>query len=177
MKKVGIVSYYRDINFGSALQASAMQMAIRGLGYDCEHIRCFFGRSRKQKILALLTNPFPILKNKLVWYYKKVTSPENAMRREKFAQFVTENIKESEKIYTPSDVALTTEIYDAFVCGSDQIWAPNLFNEWFYINFISEKHKKIAYAPSIGLPVIPDHLKDKMATLIRNIGYLSIREG
>lgn len=176
MNKVGIVSYYRNINFGSALQACATQMAIRSLGYDCEHIRCFFGRSRKQKIMALLNNPLSILKNKLVWYYKKATSPNPAVRREKFAQFVAENIKESEKIYTPADVAQTNAIYDAFVCGSDQIWAPNQFNEWFYINFISDKSKKIAYAPSIGLPVIPDHLKDKMATLIRNIGYLSIRE-
>jgi hypothetical protein len=176
MNKIGIVSYYRNINFGSAFQACAMQMAIRKLGYECEHIKFFFGRSRGQRLLALMKNPFPFLKNKLGRYYKKVVFPEYFMRRDKFAQFVTENIKESEKIYTSENIAHSNTIYDAFVCGSDQIWAPNQFNEWFYINFISESSKKIAYAPSIGLPVIPDHLKDKMATLIGNIGHLSIRE-
>jgi hypothetical protein len=98
------------------------------------------------------------------------------VRREKINQFVEEFIKESAKIYTLMDVAETSTVYDVFVCGSDQIWAPNQFNEFFYINFITEKSRKIAYAPSIGLPLIPDHLKVKMTSLISNIGYLSIRE-
>jgi hypothetical protein len=176
MLKIGIVSYYRNINYGSALQACAMQMAIRKLGYDCEHIRCFIGRNRKQKILALLKNPFLIIKNRITWYCKKVAFLRCSTKYNKFKQFVCDNIKESEVFYKKNDLSQTSSIYDAFVCGSDQIWAPNQFNEWFYIDFISDKYKKIAYAPSIGLPCIPDTLKTKMASLIRDIGYLSIRE-
>lgn len=176
MDKVGIVSYYKNINFGSVLQACAMQMIIRKLGYDCEHIRYFFRQNKKQKIISVLANPSQFLKNKFALYFQKITCPEIAVRRKKFHQFVEEFIKESTKIYSQNDVTETTEIYDVFVCGSDQIWAPNQFNEFFYIDFISEKARKIAYAPSIGLPLIPDHLKGKIASLISNIGYLSIRE-
>lgn len=175
MYKVGIVSYYRNINFGSALQACALQMAIRKLGYECEHIRCFSARSLKQKILALINNPFLVFR-KLVWLYNKIVFSKTDLRCSKFSRFVDENIRESEVIYTPDDLVQTEKIYDAVVCGSDQIWAPNQFREWFYINFISNKYKKIAYAPSIGLPVIPDDMKDKVAALIKDIGYLSIRE-
>jgi hypothetical protein len=95
---------------------------------------------------------------------------------EKYSQFITQNIKESEKIFRPDNLFLTNDIYDAFICGSDQIWAPNSFKEYFYINFIQDKYKKIAYAPSIGLSKIPDNLIKKMASLISEIGYLSIRE-
>ena len=175
MHKIGIVSYYRNINFGSALQACALQMAIRKFGYDCEHIRRFPRRSRKQKFFALIKNPFIVFR-KLVWFYKKIASPKTELRRNNFSRFVHENIQESEIFCTTDDLARTEKNYDAVVCGSDQIWAPNQFNEWFYINFISNKCKKIAYAPSIGLPLIPDDLKDKVASLIKDIGYLSVRE-
>lgn len=175
MCKIGIVSYCRCINFGSALQACALQMAIRKFGYDCEHIRFFPRRCHKQKVFALIKNPF-ILFRKFLWFYKKIASPETELRRSSFSRFVDENVQESEIFYTTDDLARTEKIYDSVVCGSDQIWAPNQFREWFYINFISNKYKKIAYAPSIGLPVIPGDLKDKVASLIEDIGYLSIRE-
>jgi len=176
MSKIGIVSYYRNINYGSALQACAMQMSIRKLGYDCEHVRCLLGRGGQQPFLHQAKSRFRTLKNKLSWYCSKVSNPKCLIRSVRFRKFVSENIKESQKIYLQNELAQTSNIYDAFVCGSDQIWAPNQFNEWFYIDFISNRHKKIAYAPSIGLPNIPDALKPKMASLIRDIGYLSIRE-
>ena len=177
MHKIGIVSYYRNINFGSVLQACALQMAIRKFGYDCEHIRYFSIRSRKQKIFALIKNPFIfIVLRKLLSLYKKNASPETELRRSNFSRFVDDNVRESEMFCTTDDLARTEKIYDAVICGSDQIWAPNQFNEWYYINFISNKCKKIAYAPSIGLPVIPDDLKNKIAYLIKDIGYLSVRE-
>ena len=175
MHKIGIVSYYRNINFGSALQACALQMVIRMFGYDCEHIRRFSGRSRKQKILAVIKNPFLVFR-RLIRFFKNILSPGTDLRRNNFWRFVDENIQESEIVYTADDLVRTEEIYDAVICGSDQIWAPNQFNEWYYINFVSNKWKKIAYAPSIGLPVIPDDLKYKVASLIKDIGYLSIRE-
>jgi len=174
MRKIGIVSCYRNINFGSALQACALQMAIRKLGYDCEHIR-FSGRNRKQKIFALIKNPFLGFR-KFIRFFKNKLSPTTELRRNSFSRFLDENIQESEVVYTADNLRRTEKIYDAVVCGSDQIWAPNQFNEWYYINFIPNKCKKIAYAPSIGLPVIPDDLKDKVSSLIKDIGYLSIRE-
>lgn len=176
MYKIGIVSYYRIVNYGSVLQACAVQITINKLGFNCEHIKCFLGRSTLEKIRDSFKSPLKTLKNRIIWCQKKVTFKESVLRQENFSRFIAENIKESAKIYNRQNAWQASGIYDAFVCGSDQIWAPNQFNEWFYINFVTEKHKKIAYAPSIGLPVISDHLKAKMASLIRDIGYLSIRE-
>jgi hypothetical protein len=176
MKKIGIVSYYRINNYGSALQAYAMQIIIKKLGYDCEHIRCFLGRSNLEKIQDTVKNPLKILKKQFLIYKKKSILKKNIDREKKFSRFFDKNINESEIFYDKKNVWKTNMIYDAFVCGSDQIWAPNQFNEWFYINFVPEKHKKIAYAPSIGLSVVPEHLKAKIASLICDIEYLSIRE-
>ena len=127
MHKIGIVSYYRNINFGSALQACALQMAIRKFGYDCEHIRRFSGKSRKQKIVALLKNPFLVFR-RLLRFCKKIASRETESRRSNFSRFVDENIQESNIFYTTYGLARTEKIYDAVVCGSGQIWAPNQFD-------------------------------------------------
>jgi hypothetical protein len=70
----------------------------------------------------------------------------------------------------------SNNMYDTFVCGSDQIWAPNLFHEWYYLSFVDGNGRKVAYAPSIGLPAIPEHLQSRMAHLVSSIQFLSIRE-
>ena len=38
MKKVGIITMHKVVNYGSALQAYALQRVIEKLGYDCEII-------------------------------------------------------------------------------------------------------------------------------------------
>lgn len=176
MSRIGIVSYYHNINYGSALQACALQMAIRKLGYECAHIRRDTTKTSIQKLRELLTKPHLVAKRKLSYYYKKASSRKSHLRRKRFQEFVHENIRESEVGYKPDQLSLCEDTYDAFICGSDQIWAPNQFDEWFYLSFVSNKFKKIAYAPSIGLPSIPENLRDRVSQLIKNIAYLSIRE-
>lgn len=46
MKKVGIITFHAPHNYGSMLQAYALQHIIKSLGYDCEIINF---RSRVQK--------------------------------------------------------------------------------------------------------------------------------
>ena len=46
--------------------------------------------------------------------------------------------------------------YDVIVCGSDQIWAPNVYNPIYFASFAKESIRKISYAASIGLNDIPE---------------------
>ena len=68
--------------------------------------------------------------------------------------------------------------YDAFICGSDQIWNPFILddpNAGFYYALFS-KRKKIAYAPSIGVSAVPMCYKEKMKELTSGFDFLSARE-
>ena len=38
MARIGIMTFLHNDNYGSSLQAYALQRVIRTLGYDCEHI-------------------------------------------------------------------------------------------------------------------------------------------
>ena len=59
--------------------------------------------------------------------------------------------------------------YDAFVCGSDQIWNPNWFHPYYYANYKEIVVNKMAYAPSIGVTEIGDPQKEKYRKLLKNI--------
>ena len=72
---------------------------------------------------------------------------------------------------------LLNNIYDAFICGSDQIWSPTCYDENYFLSFVKEDYKKIAYAPSLGLPVIENNfIKENMKNLISKFHHLSTRE-
>ena len=175
MCKVGIVTNYRNINYGSALQAYALQSVVNGFDYSCEHIFYFRGKTIFQRLKRLVQNPLLLL-NKLDRAREKLVPSGVELRRQKFGGFVSENINESRKVVSLSELKVLGREYASVICGSDQIWAPNQFHEWYYIHFVSDSRRKIAYAPSIGLPQIPEHLKAKMSSLVKDIGFLSIRE-
>lgn len=168
IKKIGIVTNYANINYGSALQSYALQRKLLSLGVYCENIKYKYGREESR--LARIKNSVGDLKRWLLTIVRK-------NRRDRFLAFRLNYLRESKREYaTLDDLNRTNQVYDAFICGSDQIWAPNQFNEWYYLSFVKDLKVKIAYAPSIGLPIIPDHLKKLMGDLISRIDYISIRE-
>lgn len=67
--------------------------------------------------------------------------------------------------------------FDAFVCGSDQVWNP-YYPQTSMIDFLqfAPEHKRIAIAPSFGISELPDSRKDIYRQWISSIPYLSVRE-
>src|SRR5690554_3457138 len=184
--KVGIVTIYRNINYGSKLQSFALQYSLKKIGVDVvenllvhkdvqptiKKINTIF--KYYNLLLQVFKNPY-LLYDKL---FKKEISRKIRDRKSKFNQYLIENISESK--YSPSEIEnrLNNDIqdYDYFICGSDQIWAPNQFDEAYFLGFVKDKSIKVSYATSIGLPLIPDNLISSYKKLISNIGHLSIRE-
>ncbi len=62
------------------------------------------------------------------------------------------------------------------VCGSDQIWAPNVFNPVYMLDFVPDDIPKISYAASIGLNEIPDDLVGTYQKLLSRFQSISVRE-
>ncbi len=66
--------------------------------------------------------------------------------------------------------------YDAFICGSDQIWSllDKNFEPYFFLDFTSKR--KIAYAPSIGAYDIPLSRSNDVVELLNDFKQISVRE-
>ena len=67
--------------------------------------------------------------------------------------------------------------YDAYVVGSDMVWASTRAQplDLFFLSF-AQPYKRIAYAPSIGSVQIPSELKNEYKTLLTDFPHISCRE-
>lgn len=143
MKKVGFLAFL-GANYGTMLQSFALFHAIKNLGYECEVIGAdeFYTRP--------IPNP-----DELGIHSKEYDKQRTQLT---FEKFIAHGLKFNRILGDiPANAKLTAsqaeEIkkFDAFVCGSDQIWVPDFF--WFcakrYLQFAPEE-KRIAYAPSLG---------------------------
>ena len=179
MIKVGIVTVYTNINYGSKLQSYALQKVLKMIGVDkAENLLVDKDIAHDSWCVIIKRIIKNSLKTVLASFGYKGTIIGASILRDKFVDFRKHYISESK--YTPSQITLRRKRgivdYDYYICGSDQIWAPNQFHEEYFLGFIDEPSIKISYATSIGLPLIPDSLKEKYKNLIEGIAHVSMRE-
>lgn len=172
--KVGIMTWFKYHNFGTALQAYALYRVLEKNGFSASLVNYEDDRA------PVVLND----KNIIKYYFCKFKAHINFrnlyrddVKDNKFEIFLCENIKLTKKCETLSDLEGLNEAFDAFICGSDQIWAPSVFNPRYYLDFVTDNNKKIAYAPSLGLSKIKDeNIKKRMTELISKFTYISTRE-
>ena len=174
--RVAIISWFHYHNFGTVLQAYALSTYIRELGNEVVHISYMPNKEPirlerhyiKKKLLKVIHR---IFKNHKYDEYNDVTSDIA------FNKFINENIPLTRPCEVLSDFDDLNDDYDAFICGSDQIWAPICFDTRYFLDFVRDENKIIAYAPSIGLSDIEDkYIKNQMLRLLRRFKHISVRE-
>lgn len=178
MNKIGLMTWYHYHNYGSALQATALYKVIQAQGYS----PCFIQYHPRQAVCDIPEYSFNSLLKKTVNKLKNLSQKDNvpydAEEREKrFLMFLDKHITETEAADTFPELYQMNDRFDAFVCGSDQIWAPSCFDEKYFLSFVKDTSKMIAYAPSLGLNQIENaDIKAEMKTLISRFNHLSVRE-
>lgn len=193
MKKIGIITFHRVNNYGAVLQSYALQKTIENLGYYAELIDYSMNaymekREKNKKVIYLkrlnkiIRNPVQIIKIIINEKLKKIRRNNNIKflkeRDKKFKYFQSKYqtlSKDSFNLF--SDLLNTNLTYDAYVCGSDQIWNPNFCDNDsnYYLGF-APKNKRISYAPSFGVSQIPNNKRNIIAEMIKDIRFISIRE-
>lgn len=166
------VNYY---NYGSLLQAFALQTKV--------------GEKKNVKIidyLPLQNNTDYIKSSILTKVFHKVRKlikgnshdeyvSEN--RKIAFDNFKKQYINFTKKCTDVCDLVELNTQFDTFIAGSDQIWAPTCFNDYFFLNFVADNKRKIAYAPSIGTNRIDNkYLADVYQKYLSRFDALSVRE-
>lgn len=181
MRKVGIVTWYWG-NYGSILQAYALQRTVNGLGYHCEIINHHVTESRGKQIKYRIKHNGILNTTK---YYisqgiSKLLIPKNKEINKRCATldgFVNEKLKLSARMYNNSDYKQCNG-YDIYISGSDQIWNPEhtFLSEFYWLNFAEPTSNRIAYAPSIGNPKLFDDDKEIIRKYLKRFSAISVRE-
>lgn len=149
MKKVGILTYHSSDNYGSVLQAYALQKYLSSF---CDAQIVDYRKTEVKdlyKIFKPMNNKFNIITNFYsVLYYNKLKKRKKAY--EAFRQNFM-NLSERE-INAKEELDNFVNRYDALVCGSDQVWNFDIldFDTSFLLDFPEFTGEKIAYAASMG---------------------------
>lgn len=91
------------------------------------------------------------------------------------------NVSKEYSIYEGDrHLALLNNHCDIFMTGSDQLWNPKIYAKRFYyfMDFVDDKRKKIAYATSIGASKFEgeESEKPKISYLLSRFDDISVRE-
>lgn len=182
MKKIGLISYHRDPNYGTMLQAFALANAIGKMGYDCEYLN-YYEYNRPSLIKIVLSNLHKFVKRALRLKgkdeYDFFNSPDFKKITNQFRSFHDSYIPHSKtKFYYNTINSAKTE-YDFFIVGSDQTWSEAVNKVGTTINFLEfeeNKNKKRSYAPSIGTIHISENYLETLTSKLKDFRNLSCRE-
>lgn len=176
MSRAGIMTWFQYHNYGTALQVTAMSEILKKNGCAPTVIQYYTRPKAAEPADESFISRF-VRKavRRLKYIGKSQYSSEG--REEKFRQFLSAHLDFSDKCDTLPELEALNDKFDYFVCGSDQIWAPSGFDPHYFFDFVHDDNKKIAYAPSVGLPRIEkDEVKKEMARLCSLFAHLSTRE-
>lgn len=176
-KKIAIITWIKYNNFGTFLQAYALQQTLLKLGFDSRILddHTIIEEGRDVKSLNILRHLYSSCRQALSISYRSGAGYYLKCKRSAkfYSRFKREYLRVDVHI---QPLSALNEKYDIFICGSDQIWYPSIsiFSPYYYLDFAQKK--KIAYAPSIGTSRYPAVFIPKVKPLLKKFDHLSVRE-
>lgn len=190
--KIGIITLWQSSdNYGQQLQCWALQQELIKLGHDPYLIRYdveYRTRNNKSPFwkkalkLVLIYPVIKSLKRRKIREKEQLLKAYNAKRNNErqFLSFRKDNFLVSDNIYsTLQELKDNPPEADAYIVGSDQVWAHLLDrdeNRAMYLDFGDDSIKRIAYAPSFSMPSYPEKLKFLLKENLARFNSLSVRE-
>ena len=175
--KIAVLTWFRDMNYGTVLQALALQMYLKEQGHDPELINFLPERNstinNRLTFLERLNRKADFLCNNK---FKKDHADIFQNKLNKFYSTIDENCSVSKPIVEGDDFETLGKVYDLYICGSDQIWNPYWFEPHFFLDFVAKEKTKIAYAPSLGISNVPKEFHDLFRKYLSSFDGISLRE-
>ena len=179
MKKIGILTFSYSSNPGSILQAYALQQQLSTIVGDRGEVQIVnYQKTRAGKPIigkTVFTAPLRSWSPKKIinWIKLIVAYPIRMKKCESFFKKHYHNY--DKRFYTREDTALINSLFDVFVVGSDQVWnvdSPQV-DMTYFLDFVDEGRRKIAYAASLGQKDIPEEQRDAVGKCISDFSNIS----
>ena len=181
MKSVGIITYHHYCNYGTMLQAYALEHSISSMGYHAELIDFVQDNTlSRSELLKLRLRRLPVYLSQHKKYAAIAAAREkNAERARQFEDFYRKHLVVGKKHYASLQQLIEDPpVYDGYVVGSDQTWNPCTSGgpEAYLLPFVSEDKKKGSYAPSISVSALTGAQEELLKKHLSRFRFLSCRE-
>lgn len=175
MKKIGIITMHRVLNYGSILQAYALQKKLSDIGVDSEIIDYIYPNAEHKKRLIFIDR----IKKLICFFLGLPTLYLRKKKKHKFDLFFKKYIKLSPKTYSTSSELLNhSPEYDLYLTGSDQVWNPihTKNDTTFLCSFVKDDSPRCSYAASFSTSILPDELRGVYSNELLKYKLISVRE-
>lgn len=182
--KIGIITFYRPMNIGAILQATATnRILFNNASWQSQLIDFRLDRTefyRKPFNLGRILKAKGS-KNKVKCFISEfVFFPKRMKTKRKLDSFVRKHLKITPNVYKKQDELLElNSVFDAFVIGSDLVWNPTMsqnFNPYFFATFADENKIIFSYAASIGESIVDEKTLRTISQNVQRFSGVSIRE-
>lgn len=182
--KIGIVTFWdSEDNYGQVLQCYALQKFLLNKGYDVFLIK--YRPVRKAWSIDIWLNRLRVyctwniyeLINSFTLFLRfrkmaKIARMDKKLHPRRFSFFKLCHIRSTDKIYNQYELSNNPPEADVYIAGSDQIW--NGVDPVFFLDFVPEGKKRIAYAPSFGRDKVM--APTLIARYLSKIDVITVRE-
>jgi hypothetical protein len=176
MEKVGIITFLHNDNYGSSLQAYALQRVIREMGMDCEHLDYAPDRAEKIRNLVRSRNHPKLILEGMRKRQVRENQEGARAKGDSFPAFYRRRMRLSDPASNLRELRERSAEDTVLLCGSDQIWNPVWLNPAYFLTFGLEQ-RKVAYAASLGVSTLPPKGKArKIRRWTADFQAISVRE-
>lgn len=175
MKKIEIVTILDNPNFGTYLQAFALGVTLKKMGYAVEVLYYLRPKWHKNSLKERILNRFDIV----YWLYANVRHNSGIIQRVGCRNFIRQELELTKPFYSYDQILNNPPSADIYLTGSDQVWNTSHnggVDRVFYLGFVPDNKPKYAYGASIGMSTIPDEYKEETSSLLKRYIAISVRE-
>jgi len=176
--KILLVTIHNANNYGAVLQAYATHSILS----QCGIVSTLDYNNRYLAHHLDLIRFAPTLHGLKMFIHDVLRLPYRFVVISKFKKFIREGQNLTSKLTSKDLMTGGAGNYDAYVCGSDQIWNPEIVSPTktidpiFFLEFCKSNAKKISYASSVGHHSFTDDEKVHVKRLLKDFSLISTRE-
>lgn len=188
MTRIGIITIQKCDNFGADLQAYALGVKLRMMGYDAENIDYLFYKHSRHLKSGGMENPvLPIslvnkIKERLFPILNAIRGIRNAAiaheRQRRFDAWFERNVKVGREYRSVKSLYDNPPRYDVYMVGSDQVWNPRMYSNIkpYFLDFAPKGAKCVSYASSFGVSELAGGVFYRYKQWLKRFSHIGLRE-
>jgi len=153
--RIGILTYHDEVNYGSLLQAYAMQTALTQLGHDAVIIDRWFQPNQARIYGVWHQRSFREIAKFILGIVSFNGTFAKYLRMWRSRNFIRKYLHLTKYHFCDWKDAPKDFCLDLVTVGSDQVWHPSAQPDVYLLNYLKSV-PAIAYAASFGVTSIPE---------------------
>lgn len=169
--KIGIMTFPNSTSYGAVLQMYGLYRGVEQLGAEAEIINYHNSFMKAERHTAAVQRS-----GALRLWARHVMHARQFRGFRKFEK--TMKLYPCKPIVDPAALRALDQRYDGVICGSDQVWNPNITDSdlSFFLDFCGDNTKRIAYAPSFGIREFSEDFRGRIKGDLNKFHSLCARE-